>query len=99
MIVKSARSTRTVAYLYSKAPGATGPPSITSSPPCVPRIAPAVQVRCDQGQCVGEKILTGIDCSSLVRKDHCGPVTLPDAGAASMYQPEYMATQQDSWGC
>jgi hypothetical protein len=88
-----------VAYLYSKAPGATGPPSFTSSPPCVPCIAPAVQVRCDQGQCVGEKILTGVDYNTPLREDHCGPVALPDAGAASMYQPAFLAAQQTSWGC
>lgn len=89
------------AYLYSKAPGATGKPSFPPHDPgmCLPCISPAVQVRCDQGQCVGEKIETGVDYNSPLRKDHCGPVALPDAGAALMYQPAYMATQQTSWGC
>jgi hypothetical protein len=88
-----------VAYLYSNAPGATGRPSFSSSTTCVPCISPAVQVRCDQGQCVGEKIPTGVDYNSSLRKDHCGPVSLPDAGASSMYQPAYAGAQPTSWGC
>jgi len=88
-----------VAYLYSKVPGATGLPSFPPTTTCVPCVSPAVQVRCDQGQCVGEKISTGVDYNSPIRRDHCGPVTLPDAGAASMYQPAYAGAQQTSWGC
>jgi hypothetical protein len=88
-----------VAHLYSRAPGATGRPSFSPGTMCVPCIPPAVQVRCDQGQCLGEKISTGVDYNSAIRKDHCGPVALPDAGAASMSQPAYRAAQQTSWGC
>jgi hypothetical protein len=90
-----------VAHLYSLAPGATGPPSISNPPGtmCVPCIPPAVQVRCDAGQCVGEKLSSGIDYNSPLRKDHCGPLALPDAGAASIYQPAYAGAQATSWGC
>jgi hypothetical protein len=85
-----------VAYLYSKAPGATGSPSIPPSTGlCVPCIPPAIQVRCNLGQCVGEKISTGVDYESPMRKDHCGRVALPDAGSSVSGHP-HAAT---SWGC
>ena len=87
-----------VAYLYSKAPGATGPPTISPGTMCVPCIPPAVQVRCDQGQCVGEKLTDGVDYNSPLRKAHCGPLELPDAGAM-MYTPAYAGAQPTSWGC
>jgi hypothetical protein len=91
-----------VAHLYSKAPGATGKPSL--SPPdagaaCVNCIPPAVQVRCDQGQCVGEKLSTGVDFNGPLRQDHCGPITLPDAGAMPTYLPAFLGTPPSSWGC
>jgi hypothetical protein len=88
---------REVAYLYSKAPGATGQPSISGGTMCVPCIPPAVQVRCDLGQCVGEKV--SADYFGPIRQDHCGPVTMPDAGAILPYQTGYAGAQQTSWGC
>jgi hypothetical protein len=87
-----------VAYLYSKAPGATGPPSFPSNPTmCVPCIPPAIQVRCDVGRCVGQKV-SGVYSGPLL-KDHCGPVASPDAGTLSPYQPAYAGAQPTSLGC
>ncbi|MBN2573981.1 MAG: hypothetical protein JXP73_05390 [Deltaproteobacteria bacterium] len=87
------------AHLYSLAPGATGPPSFPSYTMCAPCVPPAVQVRCDQGRCVGERISSGVDYESPLREDHCGPVALPDAGAASPGQPAQGGAQPTSWGC
>jgi hypothetical protein len=88
-----------VAHLYSLAPGATGPPSIPPSTMCVPCIPPAVQVWCDLGQCVGEKVTVDFSYMGPLRQNHCGRVTQPDAGAASPYQPAYAGRQPTSWGC
>jgi hypothetical protein len=87
-----------MAYLYSKGPGASGMPSIPPPPSmCPPCMQPAVQVRCDQGQCVGTKV-SGVSSGPLV-KDHCGLVAEPDGGAVLFYQPAYAGAQQTSWGC
>jgi hypothetical protein len=93
-------SCRDTAYLYSKAPGATGMPSSLPSPsPCPPCVPPPVQVRCDLGQCVGEKVSGSVDYSSPLRSAHCGQIALPDAAAAALYQPAYAGAQQTSWTC
>jgi hypothetical protein len=88
-----------MAYLYSKAPGATGQPSFPGSgrDTCAACIPPAVQVRCDSGQCVGEKVSSVY--SGPLNQNHCGPVALPDGGAALYYQPAYAGAQQTSWSC
>ena len=87
-----------IAYLYSKAPGAIGPPSFPSNPDvCLACIPPAVQVRCASGQCVGEKIPSVYE-GALV-KNHCGPIVLTDAGTASPYQVAYAGAPQTSWSC
>jgi hypothetical protein len=89
-----------VAYLYSNAPGATGRPTFppTNTEDCLRCIPPAVQVRCDQGQCVGEELTDGVDYNSPLRADHCGPLGLPDA-AVMIYTPAYAGAQPTSWGC
>ena len=88
------------AYLYTKAPGGGGMPTFPPSGPggtCLACIPPAVQVRCDLGQCVGEK-LPEVYSGPLV-DNHCGPVVLPDGGAASPYKVAYAGAPQTSWGC
>ena len=86
------------AYLYSKAPGATGPPPF---PPnngmCLACIPPAVQVSCVSGQCVGEKLSSSVMWEGTILQDHCGPVALPDAGTGD--QAAYAGAAQISWGC
>jgi hypothetical protein len=86
------------AYLYSKAPGATPAPTFPQMDAgvCVTCMPPAVQVRCDNRQCVGEK-LSSIYSGALIR-DHCGPVTVPDAGVLSD-KIAYAGTAQTSWSC
>jgi len=87
------------AYLYSIAPGASAPPIIAPVPPgtmCLPCIPPAVQVRCDNGQCVGEKLSTMY--SGRLIQSHCGTVDLPDAGTM-LYQSSYEGSPQTVWGC
>ena len=72
-----------IAYLYSKAPGAAGPPAI--QPPtggmCTACIPPTIQVRCLSGQCVGERI-SGYPSSLM--SGHCGYVALPDGGLTAL---------------
>jgi hypothetical protein len=90
-----------VAYLYSNAPGATGKPTFPPPPDpgkCLRCVPAAVQVRCDQGQCVGEKLTEGVDYNSALLKNHCGPIGLPDAGTL-MYTPAFAGAQPTSWGC
>ncbi len=72
-----------IAYLYSKAPGAAGPPAIQSPPGgmCTACIPPTIQVRCLSGQCVGERI-SGYPSSLM--SDHCGYVALPDGGLTAL---------------
>jgi hypothetical protein len=86
------------AYLYSKAPGASPAPSIptvTDPGQCLRCMTPAVQVRCDQRQCVGEQV----GYSGSLTQDHCGTIAQPDAGAVLYYQRAYAGAQQISWGC
>jgi hypothetical protein len=88
------------AYLYSKAPGASPAPAIpaVSNPgSCLRCVAPAVQVRCDNGYCVGQK-LSGY--SGTLTQSHCGPVIQPDAGSSpDEYYPAYAGAEPTSWGC
>jgi hypothetical protein len=87
-----------IAYLYSKAPGATGVGfGANDGGVCLACIPPAVQVRCASGQCVGEK-LSSVYEGALV-KNHCGPVILTDAGTASPDQVAYAGAPQTSWSC
>jgi hypothetical protein len=86
------------AYLYSNAPGASPAPTIptiTDPGQCLRCIPPGVQVRCDLGQCVGEK-LSGI---SALTKNHCGTLSLTDGGSSPAYTPAYAGAQQTVWGC
>jgi hypothetical protein len=88
------------AYLYSKAPGASPAPTIptvTDPGQCLRCITPGVQVRCDNGQCVGQQ-LSGY---SSLAQDHCGTIVFPDGGSASdQYFPRaYAGAQPVSWGC
>jgi hypothetical protein len=69
-----------VAYLYSKAPGAAGAPTIP--PPggmCTDCIPPTIQVRCVSAQCVGQRI-SGYPSSLM--NSHCGYIPLTDGGVS-----------------
>lgn len=88
------------AYLYSKAPGASPAPTIptvTDPGQCLRCITPGVQVRCDNGQCVGQQVSGRSDLA----KSHCGTIPSPDGGSApaSAYSPAYAGGQQAVWGC
>jgi hypothetical protein len=70
---------------------------------CLACIQPAVQVQCKGGFCAGEEILTSPSPTSL-RSSHCGSVSLPDAGAASV--PHAIVdsgtgsgSSPSAWGC
>jgi hypothetical protein len=87
------------AHLYSTAPAATGKPTFPPIPAgtlCPPCAAPAVQVRCDRGQCVGEKLSTS---AMALQQDHCGPIAIPDAGLIPPYSPADAGSQRTSWSC
>ena len=73
-----------VAYLYSKAPGASPEPEIPPSPNgwCTACVPPTVQVRCVNKQCVGEKLTTST--SESMPSSRCGPLKL-DAGASAYH--------------
>jgi hypothetical protein len=86
------------AYLYSIAPGATGRPTLPPSGVCNRCVPPAVQVRCELGQCVGTELSDGADLAGQLRQNHCGLIGLPDAGAR-LYTPAYAGAQPTSWGC
>ena len=84
------------AYLYSKGVGASPAPAI---PPnngmCLSCIPPSIQLRCEAGTCVGEKV-QGSD--SRLIEAHCGYIPLTDASFhlsidASVQPPK------TSWSC
>jgi hypothetical protein len=92
------------AYLYSKAPGASPPPSFssTSDPSkCLRCISPGVQVRCAGGQCTGTSSMS----NSELAKDHCGTINVDsgalDSGTSSLsdFERAYESTAPISWGC
>jgi hypothetical protein len=84
------------AFLYSKGVGASPAPSI---PPnngmCLACIQPAVQLRCQAGSCVGEKV-DGYD--TRLQAAHCGYIPLTDAG---LHAPVDAAVQptKTTWSC
>lgn len=74
-----------MAYLYSKGPNGSGPPTLPThqaGDPCLACIPPAVQVRCVSGQCAGEKISS---YSSQLTSAHCGTIAIPDGGTYALY--------------
>jgi hypothetical protein len=75
-----------VAYLYSRAPGAAPAPTFSTSPAgvCTACIPPAIQVRCVQSQCVGDRII--FDYPLALIDPHCGPIDL-DGGTTSHALP------------
>jgi len=86
------------AYLYSKAPGASAPPTFRPNDSgCLACIPPAVQVHCESGQCVGEKLSSSVMWQGKIVQDHCGPVALPDAGTG--YRVAYAGSSPTSWTC
>jgi hypothetical protein len=86
------------AWLYSKAPGASGMPTLPPITTCNRCTPPGIQVRCSSGQCTGEQISTGMSFSSPIYSSHCGVVPL-DAGAASAFPAAYAGAEPVSWGC
>jgi hypothetical protein len=90
-----------VAYLYSKAPGASPAPEIPASTPgsCTKCIPPSVQVRCVNSQCTGEKL--PMPTSGPMPASHCGPLLL-DAGASAYHDLPSDAgapAPRSSWTC
>jgi hypothetical protein len=90
-----------VAYMYSKAPGASPEPDFQPSTTgwCTACIPPTVQVRCVTNQCVGEKLPT--TSSGSLPFNHCGPIKL-DAGASAYHDLPSDAgalPPQSRWSC
>ena len=85
-----------MAYLYSRGVGASPAPSI---PPnngmCVPCIQPAIQLRCQDGTCMGEKVSTS---DNKLMAAHCGYIPQADAG---FHAPVDASVQpaKTSWSC
>ena len=84
------------AYLYSKGIGASPAPSI---PPnngfCNACISPPIQLKCQAGTCVGEKVGT---FDSKLMAAHCGYIPAADAG---FHAPPDASVQpaKTSWSC
>jgi hypothetical protein len=84
-------------YLYSQGPGGSLPTIPPSTGTCLPCMAPAIQVTCVSGQCVGAKVSS---YPSALLKSHCGTLSLSDAGAHAPKKVDAGApTTKSVWTC
>lgn len=84
-------------YLYSQGPGGSPASIPPSTGMCLPCMAPAIQVACVSGQCVGTKVSS---YPSALLKSHCGTLSLTDAGAHAPKKVDAGAPPTKSvWSC
>jgi hypothetical protein len=84
-----------VAYLYSKAPGAAPPPGGFQHTNCATCMPPTVQVRCISGQCLGEKV----PFMAALLSSHCGYVVSTNIGPDAGPSIDAGTPQVSVWNC
>lgn len=88
-----------VAYLYSKASAGPLPTPRPYTGTCLPCAAPAIQLRCVDGMCTGEKLSQYEQHDYRLTEAHCGSLTVAtDAGLGRVVQTNTAPTQT-SWSC
>jgi hypothetical protein len=88
------------AYMYSMAQGASPEPTFTVDDYCTLCIPPAIQVRCEKHQCVGERIPSYT--SGPLLTNHCGTLQLSDLDAHELHDfPDDAgaSTPTSVWSC